>query len=361
MIYINISFIIVGFFAGICLLYSFPVIKNINAEKIYPISIIIPCRNEEKNIDALLASLNAQSYPIKEIICVDDQSEDNTKEIIKKHNAIYVNITDKPYDWNGKSWALSEGARASSADILLFLDADVKLNENAISTIAAYYEKYGALSIQPYHYTKKIYESLALFFNIILVAGTGITFIKPFIKGMFGPVFMIDRKTYLKYEGHSAVKNSILDDYELGKFYHKNNIKYSLFLGNSDIAFRMYADGIKAQWQGFTKNFASGASQASYKTTLMTALYITSLFSICILLFKSFISMDYSLIVFSAVAYVVAFLHIYYCARKLGRFNIVLIALYPLPLLWFTLVFLSSLIKKYVFKKVKWKGRNIDI
>lgn len=361
MIYISIAIIICGLFAALFLFYKFPVLKDLKTEKKLSISVIIPCRNEEKNLIELLLALKHQTYAIKEIICVNDQSEDDTEKIIKESGVTLVNALNRPENWNGKPWALQQGAEKASGDILLFLDADVKLERNALETLAAYYNKYGRFSVQPYHKVKKPYESLALFFNMIAVGGTGITFFKPITKGMFGPVFMTDKKTYFEQKGHEKVSGSVLEDFELGKYYKKNNVQYSLFLGNKNIAFRMYPEGIQSQWEGFTKNFASGAASAGFLITFALIFYISSLFSVPILFLRTLGYGNVFFTVFSIISYIIFSAHILYCAKKLGSFNIFFAILYPIPLLWFTLIFVNSLLRKFVFKKVKWKGRNIKV
>ena len=84
--------------------------SNNNAH--YPfISIIIPARNEQDNIESCLLSLLSQSYPNFEIIAVDDNSTDDTLKIMKevknatepKSMVKITSLTDKPKDWNGKA------------------------------------------------------------------------------------------------------------------------------------------------------------------------------------------------------------------------------------------------------------------
>ena len=111
------------FFSSIYfLIYSVKSIKNVpkliliaNSHDIdYPmVSIILPCRNEEKYIGKCLDSLLVQDYPNYEIIAINDSSSDKTGEIIKRysmtHNKIiFVDAQPKPEGWTGKNWACTK-------------------------------------------------------------------------------------------------------------------------------------------------------------------------------------------------------------------------------------------------------------
>lgn len=166
----------IGILASLILFFNIPIIKKDKTEEEksenepIKISVIIPCRNEESNIGELLNALSNQTYPIFEIICVDDISEDKTAEIISAKNAKLISITKHPDGWIGKTFAVQTGAKHAKGDVLLFLDADLKLNTDAVETLVEAYKKHGTISVQPYHKMKKLYEQLALFFNLSAVA-----------------------------------------------------------------------------------------------------------------------------------------------------------------------------------------------
>lgn len=92
----------IGILSGLLLFFNIPIIKKDKTEEekskneALKISVIIPCRNEESNIGELLGALSIQTYPIFEIICVDDISEDKTAEIISAKNAKLISITKHP-------------------------------------------------------------------------------------------------------------------------------------------------------------------------------------------------------------------------------------------------------------------------
>ena len=135
------------------------------------VSIIIPARDEEKNLKRLLESLTTQNSLSTEIIVVDDQSEDKTAEIAEKFAHQVIRSSTPPDGWLGKPWACWQGAKAASKEILLFLDSDVVLAPGAASRLLTNFkEKEGLLTVQPYHLMQQNYERLSAIFNIIVMA-----------------------------------------------------------------------------------------------------------------------------------------------------------------------------------------------
>ncbi|WP_069804572.1 glycosyltransferase [Thermogemmatispora onikobensis] len=95
------------------------------------VSIILPVRNEQENIDDCLASLLAQDYPDFEVIVIDDGSTDDTParlaEWQQREARLRVHrIEELPAGWAGKAHALHTGATLASGEWLLFTDADTR-------------------------------------------------------------------------------------------------------------------------------------------------------------------------------------------------------------------------------------------
>src|SRR4030042_5320846 len=93
-----------------------------------PISIIIATRNEERNIENCLKSILAQTYPKEklEIIVVDNNSTDRTKEISRKY-------TDKIFNRGPeRSSQKNFGVEKSEGEYFIHLDADMTLGENVV-------------------------------------------------------------------------------------------------------------------------------------------------------------------------------------------------------------------------------------
>jgi glycosyltransferase involved in cell wall biosynthesis len=101
------------------------------------ISVIIPAKNEGKNIDRLISNLQ-QLYPSFEIIVIDDGSTDNTAAAAKNTGA---KVYSHPYNI-GNGAAIKSGIRRASGDILVFMDADLQHNPEDIETILSYFPDY---------------------------------------------------------------------------------------------------------------------------------------------------------------------------------------------------------------------------
>jgi glycosyltransferase involved in cell wall biosynthesis len=98
-------------------------------DRLPSLSVLIPVRNEEKNIGNLLGSLASLPYGKAEIIVCDDGSTDNTADIVQACSKVdprvrYVQGKELPPGWTGKNHACHILAGEASNDYLLFLDAD---------------------------------------------------------------------------------------------------------------------------------------------------------------------------------------------------------------------------------------------
>src|SRR6185437_11118509 len=93
------------------------------------VSVIIAARDEVRNLRKFLSRVLEQDYPDFEVIVIDDQSDDGTKELLEEMDAIYpglkiVTITEHVNEFAGKKLALTLGIKAARNEILLFTDAD---------------------------------------------------------------------------------------------------------------------------------------------------------------------------------------------------------------------------------------------
>ena len=102
------------------------------------ISVLIPARDEEDNIQRCINSLLKQSYSNIEVLILDDDSKDNTftlaTEISDLDSRVNVYKGKKiPNGWLGKNWACHQLSEKANGEFLLFLDSDTNLKPNLLS------------------------------------------------------------------------------------------------------------------------------------------------------------------------------------------------------------------------------------
>lgn len=151
--------------------------KKTSTEAEYKVSVVISCRNEEKNLPKLLRHLENQTYRDFELVLVNDHSTDETGEIMReaeKHfpRLIYIEATG-----NGKKKAISEGIIAATGDLIITTDADCEPVPTWIDTIVQFQtENPSHLIICPIKLKDKktFFSRLQLFeFTTLVASGAG--------------------------------------------------------------------------------------------------------------------------------------------------------------------------------------------
>ena len=139
------------------------------------ISIIIPAHNEEKYLEETLRYVSEQNYPDFEIIVVDNNSTDRTKEIAESFGVKVFSEKNK-----GTGWAREKGRLEASGEILAFLDADCLPDPDWLSRGVKYFEsnKDVVAVTGPYDYFDSLFwyrnflmliqKYIYSFFNILL-------------------------------------------------------------------------------------------------------------------------------------------------------------------------------------------------
>ncbi len=307
------------------------------------VSIIVPARNEAKNLPRLIHSIRAQRIWPLELLVVDDDSEDKTAEIAEAMGARVITSKPLPDGWRGKTWACHQGAKEAKGETLLFLDADTWLEDHGFKNLVGQYES-GALAVGPWHEIEESYESTSLFFNLAMVAGT-------VPDGLFGQRLLISAKDYKKCGGHEAVKGEVLENLKMRDHLQDKGMAVRSIPGQGTVKFRMYPQGIGQVIEGWTKGFASGATSTSGNTMLLTVLWMIGLMG-------SFLGLVIGLSLPWILLYIAFAIQVAVLSRKVGSFSPLTAVIYPLPLLFFFGVFTRSAMKGG--KQVTWKGRQFD-
>ncbi|KMQ60189.1 glycosyl transferase family 2 [Chryseobacterium angstadtii] len=138
-------FIVLGLFRLVIMMYwafkerrkekgsgEFPVLES------YPkVSIIVPAYNEEVNIVSSLNNLLKQNYPNFDVIMIDDGSKDSTYEKTKNAFPNHPKLKVLTQSNGGKATALNYGISQTDAEYVICIDADTKLQQNAVKYLMA--------------------------------------------------------------------------------------------------------------------------------------------------------------------------------------------------------------------------------
>lgn len=331
------------------------------------ISVIVPARNEERNVPQLLDSFESEKKYLHEVIIVDDESEDNTAALAKERGAKVVTSDPLPEDWKGKPWACLQGAIAADGEWLLFLDSDVRLHPGAMQKIVDLIENGDtntAYSIYPYHTIEKPYEELSAYFNSLMVAGIG-AFGHAELDGrdpaLFGQCLLIPKRLYLLIDGHAAVKDKVLENFHLAKHLKKAHGRCLCYLGEGLISMRMFPGGFDDLWNGWKKGFAAGAAHTDINALIFSSAWVTGgmffFISMCIGLTSLATP---AFLIFTITAYVVNVIAAYWAFQIAGRFSMWNAALFPISLIFYQVLFAKSMIDRKKGLKTTWKGRPVD-
>jgi 4,4'-diaponeurosporenoate glycosyltransferase len=365
MIPIKLYILFLFWLLGFIFLWKIPALKkgkNLN-NRSYKLSILIPARNEEKNLSQLLPSVARQTLKPHEIIVIDDHSEDATAEVARKAGCNVIASESLPEGWTGKPWACWQGSQKATGDIFLFLDADTSLEPEGLSKIVStYLEKGGLLSIQPFHKMKRRYERLSAIFNIITLAGmNAFTPLGPRLKptGAFGPCMICSREDYFIVGGHEKARGEVLESLAIGKEFLRANRKVHCYGGKETISFRMYPDGFHSLVEGFGKGFGTGANAMSWVNLFMMVGWVFGGGSVTRHLLQLAILGNPGELLGWLVLDVLYIFQIHWMLFRIGNFGFSTALLFQIPLVFFVIVFAYSIVRIFLVRKVRWKGRDV--
>lgn len=145
------------------------------------VSIILPVRNEESNIDGVLASLLAQDYPAFDVMVIDDGSTDATPDLLAawlgRDSRLSIRRIDTlPEGWAGKTHALHVGASLTRGEWLLFTDADTRHAPQTLRLMVGHATRYG--------------DDLLSMFTDVRLTGLGMRLLSP-----IGALTLVERAT----------------------------------------------------------------------------------------------------------------------------------------------------------------------
>ncbi|MBK9974060.1 MAG: glycosyltransferase [Planctomycetes bacterium] len=244
------------------------------------VSLLIPARNEAANLPACLDAAVGQLC-VTEIIVADDHSSDATAEIVKAYAAKdprvkLVRPDVLPDGWCGKTHACHSLALTASGDWLLFLDADTRLQPDAVPRMLAECRnrQLTMLSCWPQLEMHGFFERLLmplLNFVLLTLYPAPLAARRPDARlGLaHGACILMRTEEYRRFGGHTRVKAELFEDTRLAQLWRGDGLRSLCLDGTGVVSVRMYSS-LGEIWSGFRKNlFPAFKGQIGFWTFML--------------------------------------------------------------------------------------------
>ena len=249
------------------------------------VSILIPARNEEANIDACVRAVAARGA--HEMVVCDDGSTDATPALLSQLQNEVPSLRviqgggDLPAGWLGKPWACERLSRAATGDSFLFVDADVVVDAAALDHLADLVAGWSAdvVTAVPRQRMVGWFEQLVLpLLHLTYVSWLPLPLIwrthDPRLLAANGQFLWLRRATLASLGGFAAVRGEIVDDMALCRLAKRARLRV-LFADGFDLATcRMYRS-TREVIDGFSKNLHEGVGSA-FGVVVVIALYLAA-------------------------------------------------------------------------------------
>jgi hypothetical protein len=234
------------------------------------ISVLIPARNEAANIATALDAVLKNTHSNFEVIVLDDGSTDGTAAIVHRFTAQDARVRLEsapplPAGWCGKMFACNMLSNLASGDLLVFIDADVALAQNALTALDGFMNAHPSIAYAsgvPRQITATFAEKLIVpLINFLLVAFLPIAAMRRDINPGYGAgcgqLVVVRAQDYRTVGGHAAIRRTLHDGLMLPRLFREKGLATDLFDGTEVATCHMYS-GCTEVWRGFGKNAREG-------------------------------------------------------------------------------------------------------
>ena len=229
------------------------------------VSILVPARNEEKNIAGCIQSLLSQDYPFFDVLALDDQSKDATHSILEQiantNPKLKVLVGSPPPEGrSGKNWACVQLAQHAKGELLFFTDADTLHSPDMLraSVIALTGEQADLVTGFPCQEVQTWGERLLVpFFEwasfCFSPLGLAYRLRLPILSNAVGQMMLFRVEAYRAIGGHDRAGDAIIDDLTLARRIKAAGLRWRVMRITDLMTCRMYQGGREA-FTGFAKN-----------------------------------------------------------------------------------------------------------
>ncbi len=251
------------------------------------LSVLIPARNEQANIEQCVRAIFEAGDPISEVVVYEDCSTDETPQILERLAGEFPKLRvlkgqPLPAGWIGKPHACARLAEASRGDVLLMLDADTFLKPGAINRLAFVQTRYDAamVSALPEQLTGSFFERLILpLLHLSYTCWLPLPLIwkshDPRFLAVNGQVMLIQRAALEEVGGFESVRAEIVDDMAIARRFKEEKKRVVFADGFEIAACRMYRSG-REVWEGFSKNIFEGMGASALVLCFVVFLYLST-------------------------------------------------------------------------------------
>ena len=239
------------------------------------VSVIIPARNEQRNIERCVRSVLATRYPALEVIVVNDHSTDETGTIAgaiarDDERLIVIDAPELPDGWFGKQWACATGARIARGELLLFTDADTRHEPDLLPRAVNALRDRGAslLSIAGHQEMHSFWERIVQpqMFALLSIRYGGTEHVSNARRAedviANGQFILVRRDAYDAVGGHATVRDRVAEDMALGQELFRIGRRVVLMLALRQLSTHMYAS-LREVIDGWRKNIYAGGRHAA--------------------------------------------------------------------------------------------------
>lgn len=232
------------------------------------VGVIVPMRNEAENVEGIVATLTAQEGSLH-FYLLDDNSEDKTFELLQlftKADPRFTVIQGAALKekWIGKTWALQQLFDASNEEILVSIDADVRLSNDAINKAVTALNSARLDFLSPY--PRQIAHSFAERLIQPLLQWSWLTTVplryaessgQQSMAVANGQFFVVRRSALAAIGGYQSVKHAVIDDVFLARELVKNGSSGTVINGSDIAETRMYTS-----WSEIKAGYGKSLNQA---------------------------------------------------------------------------------------------------
>jgi chlorobactene glucosyltransferase len=335
----------------------------------FKVSVIIPARDEEKDLACSLESILAQQGVELEVIIVNDHSTDRTGEIADSAARADARLSvihdpELPPGWLGKCNAMQKATDLAGGDMLLFTDADIIHGPHTLVAALAEMERLELdfLSLFPRMDTISLWENIIVptfVGGLAILATPGIEDAASTDALGAGAFLLVRAPVFRAIGGFEPIRGEMADDVELARLVKSNGYRVGFRFAPEFLHVRIYKNNRHAFW-GMTKNVLIAIEGRLWLAPFVMALPIFVFWTPIYCAISGMKENNAGLAFVGAAGYIMGYASMW-SGRRLFPFHPLKALLYPLVVVPVIFCMARALYLYLVRGEVAWRGRSIRV